>query len=40
LRRIDKTITYGYMYLEENVLVTDDGVEWLSTPQKELWIVD
>ncbi|MFQ5408683.1 MAG: M24 family metallopeptidase [Anaerolineales bacterium] len=30
----------GYMYLEENVLVTDDGVEWLSTPQEELWIVD
>ncbi len=29
----------GYIGLEEDVLVTDDGVEWLSTPQRELWLV-
>jgi Xaa-Pro aminopeptidase len=29
----------GYMGLEEDVLVTADGVEWLSTPQRELWLV-
>jgi Xaa-Pro aminopeptidase len=29
----------GYVGLEEDVLVTDDGVEWLSTPQRELWLV-
>ena len=29
----------GYIGLEENVLVTADGVEWLSTPQRELWLV-
>jgi Xaa-Pro aminopeptidase len=29
----------GYIGLEEDVLVTADGVEWLSTPQRELWIV-
>lgn len=27
----------GYMSLEEDVLVTDNGLEWLSTPQTELW---
>jgi Xaa-Pro aminopeptidase len=25
----------GYIGLEEDVLVTSDGVEWLSTPQRE-----
>jgi Xaa-Pro aminopeptidase len=29
----------GYLGLEEDVLVTADGVEWLSTPQRELWLV-
>jgi Xaa-Pro aminopeptidase len=29
----------GYIGLEENVLVTADGIEWLSTPQRELWLV-
>jgi Xaa-Pro aminopeptidase len=29
----------GYIGLEENVLVNADGVEWLSTPQRELWVV-
>ena len=29
----------GYVGLEEDVLVTSDGVEWLSTPQRELWLV-
>lgn len=29
----------GWIYLEENVLVTSQGVEWLSTPQETLWLV-
>jgi Xaa-Pro aminopeptidase len=29
----------GYIGLEEDVLVTRSGVEWLSTPQRELWLV-
>ncbi len=29
----------GYVSLEEDVLVTPTGVEWLSTPQTELWCV-
>ncbi len=29
----------GYIGLEEDVVVTTDGVEWLSTPQRELWLV-
>jgi Xaa-Pro aminopeptidase len=29
----------GYIGLEEDVLVTTSGVEWLSTPQRELWLV-
>jgi Xaa-Pro aminopeptidase len=29
----------GYIGLEEDVLVTSDGIEWLSTPQRELWLV-
>jgi Xaa-Pro aminopeptidase len=29
----------GYIGLEEDVLVTSDGIEWLSTPQRDLWLV-
>ncbi len=29
----------GYIGLEEDVLVTADGIEWLSTPRRELWLV-
>jgi Xaa-Pro aminopeptidase len=29
----------GYIGLEEDVLVTGDGIEWLSTPQRDLWLV-
>lgn len=29
----------GYIGLEEDVVVTDGGVEWLSTPQRDLWLV-
>jgi Xaa-Pro aminopeptidase len=29
----------GYIGVEEDVLVTADGVEWLSTPQRQLWLV-
>lgn len=29
----------GYIGLEEDLLVTRDGVEWLTTPQRELWLV-
>jgi Xaa-Pro aminopeptidase len=29
----------GYVGLEEDLLVTGDGLEWLSTPQRELWLV-
>jgi Xaa-Pro aminopeptidase len=29
----------GYIGLEEDVVVTADGVEWLSNPQQELWLV-
>jgi len=29
----------GYIGLEEDVLVTAEGVEWLSTPQRHLWLV-
>lgn len=30
---------HGLVYLEENVLVTDEGLQWLSTPQEDLWLV-
>jgi Xaa-Pro aminopeptidase len=29
----------GYVGLEEDVLVRSNGLEWLSTPQQELWLV-
>lgn len=29
----------GWIYLEENVLVTEDGVEFISTPQTELMVI-
>ena len=29
----------GYVGLEEDVVVTADGIEWLSTRQRELWLV-
>jgi Xaa-Pro aminopeptidase len=30
---------YGFIGLEEDVLVTQDGIEWLSTPQTEVYVV-
>lgn len=30
---------YGYIGLEENVLVTESGAEWLSDPEDELWVI-
>lgn len=30
---------YGYVGLEENVLVTEQGAEWLSEPEDELWVI-
>jgi Xaa-Pro aminopeptidase len=30
----------GYVGLEEDVLVTAEGLEWLSTPQREIWLVE
>jgi Xaa-Pro aminopeptidase len=30
----------GYIGLEEDVLVKAEGLEWLSTPQRELWLVE
>jgi Xaa-Pro aminopeptidase len=29
----------GYIGLEEDVLVTENGLEWLSTPQREIWLI-
>jgi Xaa-Pro aminopeptidase len=29
----------GYIGLEEDVLVTESGIEWLSKPQRKLWLV-
>ncbi|MEO5952980.1 MAG: Xaa-Pro peptidase family protein, partial [Chloroflexia bacterium] len=30
----------GYIGLEEDVVVTETGIEWLSTPQRDLWLVE
>jgi len=30
---------YGWVCLDEDVQVTDSGIEWLSTPQTDLWLV-
>ncbi|MBZ0307247.1 MAG: M24 family metallopeptidase, partial [Anaerolineae bacterium] len=30
---------YGFVGLEEDVLVTDSGVEWLSMPQTEIFVI-
>jgi len=30
---------YGYIGLEENVVVGEDGVQWLSDPQKAVWLL-
>ncbi len=30
---------YGYIGLEENVLVTEKGAVWLSEPQTEIWVI-
>lgn len=30
---------WGYLGLEEMVLVTDDGTEWLTEPQEEFWML-
>jgi Xaa-Pro aminopeptidase len=29
----------GFIGLEEDVLVTGSGLEWLSTPQRKIWYV-
>ncbi len=29
----------GYIGLEEDVVVTSNGIEWLSTPQRDLWLI-
>ncbi|MDX1599939.1 MAG: Xaa-Pro peptidase family protein [Anaerolineales bacterium] len=34
-----KAEAHGWVYLEENVLVEEDGLEWLSQPQEEIWLV-
>lgn len=31
---------FGPVYLEENVALTDSGVEWLSSPQTEIWMLN
>ncbi len=36
---IDNLDGRGYLGLEEMVVVTESGIEWLSTPQRELWIL-
>jgi Xaa-Pro aminopeptidase len=30
---------FGYVGLEENILVTDSGARWLSDPQTEVWLI-
>ncbi|MGB9738135.1 M24 family metallopeptidase [Chloroflexus sp.] len=30
---------YGYISLEEEILVTPDGCEWIGPPQEELWLI-
>jgi Xaa-Pro aminopeptidase len=30
---------YGYIGIEENVVVTEDGAEWLSESQRELMVI-
>lgn len=30
---------YGYVGLEENVIVTENGAEWLSDPQESVWLI-
>jgi Xaa-Pro dipeptidase len=30
---------YGYVGLEDNVLVTETGAEWLSEPEDDLWVI-
>ena len=30
---------YGYVGLEENVLITEEGAQWLSEPQTDIWLI-
>ncbi len=30
---------FGYISLEEEILITEDGCEWLSLTQKEIWLI-
>jgi Xaa-Pro aminopeptidase len=30
---------YGFIGLEEDVLVTESGIEWLSKPQTEIMVI-
>lgn len=30
---------FGYISVEEEILVTEDGYEWLAPPQKQLWLI-
>jgi Xaa-Pro aminopeptidase len=30
---------FGYISLEEEILITADGCEWLNPPQKEIWLI-
>ena len=36
---LEVRIPQGLVSLEEDVLVTEDGCEYLSTPQTEIWVV-